>query len=474
MRVDSGRRVGLGLVSLMIAVALGLGAAGAAEQPPIRPSAAGPLVVGAGDVTIHDIAGTSTLVTVEIADTGALDENLRIAEAYDTHFTVLSQDNVPGAFLFSLVKAIHVQGGKVETKRFVIDESRTLRPEEQKVVERAFARAEEVFNASNDSQSVKMNAAVLLALNGHEQARHYLELLAANDDLQTALQAVSCLFLAGSPPPIEPSADGRSSAELLRRGLASGSRRIKAEAAVLSGLLRDTSSEDYLMAMLQDRSVERANPAARALARLGNRECIPSLLRMLTELDDARGEAAIFALSHLNGPDVAEQMKVKYESSVGAMQFRIARVLYNIGDPLGRELLVEKYLAMPTLAEDAALILAREGHFESMDLLRARLGKQFDPTEPWQALRARAAIALIAGGDPSPISVLQDLLRSDNPRITVMVCNMIAALGKRQLLPITQPPIESPNPDIALAACRAAIAIANPNDFRERLVALQL
>jgi len=456
MRVDSGRRVGLGLVSLVLAVALGQGAAGAGEPPPI---------IGAGDVTIHDIAGTSTLVTVEIADTGALDKNLRIAVVYDTHFMVLSQDNVQGAFLFSLVKAIHVQGGKVETKPFVIDESRTLRPEEQKVVERAFARAEEVFNASNDSQSVKMNAAVLLALNAHEQARHYLELLAANDDLQTALQATSCLFLTGSPPP---------SAELLRRGLASGSRQIKAEAAVLSGLLGDNSSEDYLMAMLQDRSVERANPAARALARLGNRECIPSLLRMLTELNDAKGEAAIFALSHLNGPDVAEQMKVKYESSVGAMQFRIARVLYNMGDPLGRELLIEKYLAVPTLAEDAALILAREGHFESMDLLRARLDKLFDPTEPWQALRARATIALIAGGDPSPISVLQDLLRSDNPRITVMVCNMIAALGKRQLLPITQPPIESPNHDIALAACRAAIAIANPDGFRERLVALQM
>ncbi len=437
----------------VVAAACFAGLAAVAEEPP-------PIVNG-GDATVHDIAGTSTLVTVVLKDTGAEDKNLRILDVYDNYFVVLSQDKERTAYLFSSIKEIRVQGGKVDTKKFVFEDVRTLRAEEQKVVERAYARAQEIFSATSDNQSLKMHAAALLAINGDQAARDYLEQLAAGNDLKTALDATACLFLLG---------EVTLNKALLASGLESGNRKARAKAAILSGLLGDHSNEGYLMTMLQDRVAELAKPAAWALSRLGNRDCIPTLLGMIVELSEEKGEGAIFALSRLDGPDVAEQMKLKYDTAVGEMRFRIAQVLYNIEDPMGRDVLANEFMTVPTLAERAALILAREGHPEAMQFLRSRLDRRFDEIEERLVFRAEAAAALIEGGDPVPIAVLQELLRFDRAPVTVRVCELIAELGKRQLLPITQPAIENSTHEIALAACTAAIAIANPNDFREKLI----
>ena len=79
------------------------------------------------------------------------------------------------------------------------------------------------------------------------------------------------------------------------------------------------------------------------------------------------------------------------------------------------------------------------------------------------------AAALIEGGDQSEVSVFQELLRSGNEVVETLVCELIAKLGLRSLITITQPTIESRNPVASLSACRAAIALAH-QDFRERLV----
>ena len=227
-------------------------------------AAALPPVVGAGEtVTLREIEGTSTLVTVVLQEEAVEDKNLRVVEVFDDHFTLMSADNTPIAYTFGVVKEVRVQGGKVESKPFVMDDSRVLRAEYQKVVDRAYARTREIFEASPDDQMLRMNAAVLLAQNRQKDALAYLQELAASDDLLTALNATRCLYLVGELMPDK---------QLLARGLESGNRRVKAAATELSGLLGDRSNESYLSQMLQDRSADYAAAAARALARLGNRD----------------------------------------------------------------------------------------------------------------------------------------------------------------------------------------------------------
>lgn len=434
-----------------------LGVATAEAPPPI---------VGGGDATIYDIAGTSTLVTVKVKSTGALDKNLRILDVHEdrSEFSVLSEDNEPGAFMFSDVQEIHVQGGKVEVKKILYDESQTLRAEDQKVVKRAFSRAREIYGTSDNKQSVKIRAAMLLALNREEEAREYLQKLAAANDLETALQATYNLYLAGQT---------EADTTLLTKGLNSGNRRIRALAAVLTGLFKDQANVAFLNQMIQDRSADLAAPAARALGILGNRDCIPALLRMLTELNEEKGEAAVYALTRLGGQDIAQQMKLKYPSAIGETRFRIARVLYSLGDPMGRELLQNEFMQVPTLAPQAAMLLAAEGDWAAMQLLRDRLARRFDPLDEILKSRADAALALIAGGENAPTAVLQDLLRSEKNAVRVYVCLKIAKANDRQLLAITQPCIESSENPVALTASNAAISLADPDGFRERyLIAL--
>ena len=439
----------------LIAFTLLWAAAAEADAPPA--------VVGGGDATIYDVAGTSTLVTVKLKEADALDSNLRILEVHDegSYFSVLSEDNERSAFLFSAVKEIVVQGGKVKTKKVLLDQSRMLRPEEQKVVKRAYSRARELYNAANKKQRIKMRAAMLLAVNRDEEARDYLEQLAASNDLRTALQATLYLYMVGDVTPNK---------KLLTDGLNSGNRRARAEAATLSGLFKDDTNEGILSRMIQDRSADLAAPAARALAMLDNRDCIPTLLRMVTELNPDKGDAAVFALSTLGGEDIAQQMKVKYSGAIGETRFRIAHVLYNIGDPMGRELLQNEFLQVPTLAPQAALILAKEGDWDAMRLLRDRLNRRFDPLEKILKSRADAAVAVIAGGDNAPIAVLQDLLRSEKAIVRTYTCWKIVQLGNKQLLPITQPCIESSEDPVAMWACMTAVGLADPDGFRDRLL----
>ncbi|HOZ48520.1 MAG TPA: hypothetical protein PLO37_15150 [Candidatus Hydrogenedentes bacterium] len=453
-------------MTALILATLCVGFVAVAEQAE-GPATVPPPVVGAEGVTIHDIAGTTTLVTVVLKELGAQDKNLCVLEVLDDYFTVACPDGSTSAFAFDSVQEIRVQDGKVDTKKFRLQDASPLRAEQQKIVQRAYARAGEIYQMANDDQGAKMQAAMLLAVNRDEESRKYLEQLAASNDMATGLQALGLLYAVGSTP------DAAISKALLSKGLESGNRSIRAVAADISGLLGDHSNEGFLAtSMLQDRSADYAAPAARALARLGNRDCIPTLLRLITEPNEEKGESCIFALTRLGGPDVIEQMKYKYDSAVGEMRFRLARVLYNLGDPKGRELMADEFMQTHTLAPKASLILAKEGDWDAMTLLRGRLDRRYDEIREVLMFRADAALSLIAGGDPSYTSVLQELLRSDDVAVRLYVCRQIIVGGLHDLITITQPVIESPQPRVALAACTAAVALANPNEFRERLLEL--
>jgi HEAT repeat protein len=441
-------------IILVVVVGLMGGAVFADEMPPVAN--------GAG-VTLRDLVGTPKLVTVVLKESGAMDHNLRVADIGPNSFAVLSPNNERTAYLFSSVAEIRLQDGKVETKKFTVDETRSLKVEEQKVVERAFDRAREIFEASNADQGIKMRAAVLLALSGKKEARDHLWRLATSNELETRLDAALCLYLVGEKE-VAPT--------LVAQGLQSGNRKTRAKAARLAGLVGDKASIPLLAGMVQDRAGDLAGPAARALARLEYREMLPVLTRMILERDEEKGRAAVFALSRLGGPDVIQRVKKELEGTpeMSQVRYRLVVVLYKLGDPLGKQLLAGEMMEVKTLAEGAALFLAREGDFRAMQYLSERLKRRYDQTEEAPlVLRANAAAALIEGGDPTAISHLQELLRSDKPAVKKAVCMVIAETGKRKLIPITQSAIENANPDVALHACSAAIGIARP-EFRERLL----
>jgi HEAT repeat protein len=121
------------------------------------------------------------------------------------------------------------------------------------------------------------------------------------------------------------------------------------------------------------------------------------------------------------------------------------------------------------LAPEAALVLARDGNWDAAQFLAARLKKRYDEKEDVMAYRAKAAAALIANADPTAISYLQDLLRSKSANVQKLTCSLLAELGKRRLIPVLQPTMENIDPDVALGACSAVVAIAKP-DYRERLL----
>ncbi|HEO71550.1 MAG TPA: hypothetical protein ENN80_09825, partial [Candidatus Hydrogenedentes bacterium] len=86
-----------------------------------------PAVEGAGSGTsLSDLAGTPTLVTVVIADTGAKVENLVVTEVHDKHFMVRQPDGTVAFYPFGRVDKVIVQEGKVEAKRVDIENKTVL------------------------------------------------------------------------------------------------------------------------------------------------------------------------------------------------------------------------------------------------------------------------------------------------------------------------------------------------------------
>ncbi|HPA40913.1 MAG TPA: hypothetical protein PKV69_02785, partial [Candidatus Hydrogenedentes bacterium] len=204
-------------------------------------------------VTLRELAGTDTLVTVVLKDSGAKDANLKVVSATDTTLTVLTQKQGEIPYLLDTVEEVQVQGGKVEGSRFNPEEVQMLRAEQQRVVDRAFSRAREIYGESSDDQEMKMDAAVLLALSNDGDATNYLKQLVESNDLQTQLEASRGLYLIGES----------FSESLVRQGLESGNRDARALSASLTGVGGFTDLIPLLKPMFADRAIELSTPAAR-------------------------------------------------------------------------------------------------------------------------------------------------------------------------------------------------------------------
>jgi len=417
-----------------------------------------PPVSNGNGTTLRDLVNSDKLVTVVLKDSGAVDHNLRVIDIGPNYFSVTSPDEERIAYLFSSVQEVRIQDDKVSEKVFNAEESRSLRAEEKKVVDRAIERVRELFEAKETEQEVRCAAAMLLAVDGQKDGVEYLVRYAASNDLASQLAACQALYLAGSK---------ESAATTIAKGLASGDRTVRKMACDLAGLVQDTASTGVLLEMLHDRAEEISAPAAVALGRLGCREAIPQLLKIIMEISEVKGAAAVDALAHLGGQDVIDQVKAKLPSAQHRIRFRLIVLLYTLKDAEGIKLLKEESMGVPTLAPEASLLLAKEGDWAARQYLTNRIRQRFNETPENLRFHADAAVALIEGGDTTAISHLQDLLRTDNAAMRIQICGKIAALGKRRLIPIIQPIIESPDPLAAISGCMATLSMAKP-DFHER------
>ena len=450
-----------------------------------------PAVTDGGGANLSALAGTATLVSVTIKDSGAQDKNLRVLEIGPNYVAFATPDNMRVVYLFSAIKEIRVQEGKIDSKKFTLDETRSLKMEEQQVVNHAHEVVRRIFDTSSD-QSLKMLAASLEAANTNKDMRDYLQKLAESNDIQTKLDAAALLYTAG---------DTETAKKLIPKGIDHGNRKVRATAIKLAGLVNDTESIPKLVNYLQDRLEEISTPAARALGRLGYRDAIPEMFRMLSERSEEKGNAAIFALAKLGGDDIIQQAKNMLTTAEGDTRHRLILLLHELNAPEAKNLLKEEMKNTPTLAPENAILLAREGDWDASQFLVNRLKRRYDDVtdedrktlsrnelmlrEKTVAYRASAAAALLEN-DATAISYLQDMLRSDDMPLRNTVCGLIMKYGKRRMITILQPTIEmasqtavpasgsstSQAPELTvLSACQAAISIANP-DYRKRALEL--
>lgn len=441
-----------------------------------------PVTGGAGGTSLADIVGTSTQVTVILKARGAEIPNLRIQSVEQDHFAVLDSSGAQKFYIHEDVKELRIQDGTVRVKERTKPVSHLLSADDKAIVDGAFRRVKEIYNRSAN-QILKMQAAVLLALHkeGDFRVGHdYLRQLSESNDLETTLRAAEALYLIDDKSYLE--------GTLLTDGIRDGSPALRARAMTLLGLSQDKSLVYVLKEKIRKRQAEQSAPAARALGMLGERSVEPQLLKMIMENNAARAEAAVFALSAIGDADTASKLVEILGDDRGEALFRVARVLYALDASVGLPLLRDKCMNVATLEPMAATVLAADSDDLAMQALRDRLARPYDATATSLTFRARAAAALVEGGDLDAPTVLHNILRmspSDMQSgmqsdmkgkskgealrdVKIYVCQHIGRMGKRKLLSLVQANIESHDPALALAACEAAIAIAQP-DFGARL-----
>lgn len=419
-------------------------------------------VRGGGGATLSGIAGSDTLVTV-VLKAGASDPNLKVMEVRSETVSFETVKGTETVYRLADIDHVQVQGDVVERRAPVVLGNVALRPEDQQIVDRASARAAELFNSSKDNQDLRIQAAAYMAFDGNEEATEYLTSLAESNNMPTRIAAARALYLAGKELP----------GNLIREGLESNNRNIRADAAVLAGLFEDQSSSGILMAMFNDRSAQYSAPAAIALARLGNREIIPGLFDMVGSISDEKNDAGVRALILLGGEDVIESAKYRLDETSGLERFRLVQVLFALGDDAGRKALIQIFHEELTITPEAALLLAGDNYYEASQYLQERLKRREDDTPENLAYRIRNAHAIVSSGDNSAVYVFQDILRSDAGPIKEDALRLIAKTGDRTMLKLIQTSIANVDPELSMVACETAMAIANPT-YRQRLQDLLL
>lgn len=417
---------------------------------------------GDGNVTLSSITGTPTLVTV-VLKAGAKDPNLQVADVVGETIGFTSDKGGRVTYQSGDIAHLEIQGDVVDRPAPVVTSNVALRPEDQRIVDQSTTRVAELFQNSKDNQELRIRAAAYMAADGNKEAEQYLTSLAESNNLQARIDAARGIYLAGMPLP----------GTVIKDGLESNNRNIRAAAAVLAGLFKDESATSELMTMLNDRSAQFSAPASIALARLGNREIIPQLFSTLGSNSDEKFQAGVEALLILGGTDVIETAKYRLNEVDGLERYRLIYVLFKLGDEEGRKQAIRVFNEELTIKPEAALVLAADKYWDATQYLQDRLKRREDATPENLAYRARNAAAIMAGGDPSAVYVFQEMLRGEDPVSKIQVLRLIGDSGDRSLLKLIQSSVSNVDTTIAIEACDAAMAVANPG-YRQRLKDLRI
>jgi HEAT repeat protein len=372
-----------------------------------------------------------------------------------------------------MVREVRVQRTRIEPREKLRKDS-ALTTDDRKVIDAAAERAYDIFVKSAGNQTLKMAAAMVLAASNHQSqksAQAYLTELMSGNDTTTSILAAFMLWPVGVEPPDA----------VIRAGLNSGHRPTKALAATMAGLTGDQRYLVDIRRLLKDPAVEIFPAAAKAIARLGDRESLPALYEGIRALSDEKGEACVFALAHLGGSDVRQRLLTMLPDARGNEWFRIVRVLHKLGDEQATELLRTEAINQPAFDRLTALILIKQGAPEAIDFMREFLEKQLDPNVENLEYKAQVGIALYEAGDIQAKGIVQDVLgispnfiyarghTSDQQykeaaaiQVKARVVDHIGDTGNREFVSLLAAPIQDPNPLVAISACGAAMEIANP------------
>ena len=435
-------------------------------------------IVDGNGMTLEDLVREETLVTIVLKDPPARDMNNRVMAIFESTINFMTLDKEAITYNLSQIQELRVQDNRIVPRRSRLTES-TLSDDESIIVRRATERALKIFTNSKN-QVIRMSAALVIAVSDHERkesALGYLQALAAGNDVPTAMDATTFLYLAGIP----------AGEDVLRDGFQSGNRHARATAALLTGLTNNQMFLPEVQTMLEDTTVQLFPAAAKAIGRMNERSGLPELYVKMRALTDAKADAAVFALSRMGGDDVHEKMLEMLDNSEGLEWFRVLRVLYALGDEHAKKLMLEEALKQPAYHRTAGLLLAADGVWEATQFLRAYLEKAEDSNLVNLIYKARVASTLFLGGDFQHKILLQELVNiqpdqiyargrtSDEEykkqtavKVQISVINHIAYTGSPDLLSLLVGPIEGTGPLVAITACTAALAIGNP-EFGSRL-----
>lgn len=448
-------------------LAAGLCAAGWAQVP----------IIDGDGITLEGLKDKDVYVTVVLKDSLARQSNLQIIGVDKDFISVIPLDGRRTAYPTSMIKEIRVQKSKVDSLILKIAPGGNLTSEDEDIAGAAVVRALELYKASPDNQALRMKAAAVMAIGGNENALNYLKGMGAVNDVATAIEASTYLFIVGE----------EINTSILRQGLISGKRRTRATALRLAGLIGHDASLPDIERALQDPMEEIFPSAAIATGLLGHRSAIPTLVKTLGSLSKLKGDAAATALGMIGGADVIRQMQELANTKRGSEKVWALLVLYKLGEEDAGDRLRDEVMRDPAFADKVAILLASNGDWDATQYLRERLDRPVDPSLENLAMQARMAAALFESGYAPARSTLQRLLTISESSVyapgksnddaykervvketQTLVCNLIASIRTRNLMSLTRPAIGSPIPEVALAACEAAVAIANP-EFGRRL-----
>lgn len=434
-------------------------------------------IIGGDGITLSDLKNSDVLVTVVLKGSMARDANLKIVDMGKDYVAVMPPNGARTAYRFADIHQIRIQEKRIRSYSAKITSSGGLSLEDQTVAERATKRAFEIFKKTKNNQSMRMEAASIMLTGGMMDAKIYLQQLVGGNDIPTAVEASMYLYIAGETP----------DTETVLQGIVGGNRKARALSAKLAGLSGNAIFTQHIAKLLRDPSADVFPGAAFATARIGDRSGIPILLNTIKALQEAKAEAAVEALSYLGGEDVRQEMLKRLKTTRGMEWFRAVKVLFALGDAEGKRILQEDCLGSPVFGPEASLLLGASGDWDASVRLRAFLENNIDPNAESLAYRARVAATLYKGGYAQAQLVLRQLLRTTPDQIfargkendtrykkqtavstQVIVCELIGRSGERRLLSLVQSAIESSNSRVALAACSAALAIADP-EYNGRL-----